>query len=630
MAQIISTNTASLIAQSNLNKSQATYTSAISQLSSGKKVSSAADNSAGLAISGRMQAQINGGTQAIANANDGIALAQTADSALSQITANLQSVRTLAVQSANSTYSASDRASLNQQAQQLLAQVNTIATQTQYNGQTLLDGSFGTASFQTGANAGQTSTVNLSQGVKTNQIGQTAAATTNVTGTGLAGKTLSIQVGDGTVYSVGSAVTGASVGQDANSAYAAAVAINDANVSGLTATASNQQTFALNGSASGAITGTTGDTVNMTINGVKVFGDDGYTFSADQTSLSAGDLVAQINSVSGDTGVSAALSDTGSLVLSAADGRNITVTQSNSNVTGTAAADSILTSTGTNAAKIGTALQGTLSLSASSAITIGGTGAASINGSTAATAATAGSAAVAASVAGTSAAALDYTAPGAANSFSVTTAAGTKTFSLDTAAAYADADALATAVQTMLNDATTGFGAGAFSVTNTGGTLTIAAGTAGAAGNFSVAGASTSLGVADSSTTNGADAVAATAAKPAVAGNNTIGLKSSTLADLDISTASGATSAIQSIDAALSTISDLQGSVGAIQNRFDSTISNLNATVQNVTSAQSTITDADYSSVASTLSTADVLQQAGIAMVSKANQQPAQIMKLLQ
>jgi len=103
MAQIISSNSASLVAQNNLNKASTTYTKAISQLSSGKKVSSAADNSAGLAISGRMQSQINGNTQAIANSNDGIALAQTADSALSQITNNLQQVRTLAVQSANST-----------------------------------------------------------------------------------------------------------------------------------------------------------------------------------------------------------------------------------------------------------------------------------------------------------------------------------------------------------------------------------------------------------------------------------------------------------------------------------------------------------------------------------------------
>ncbi|WP_347558274.1 flagellin [Robbsia sp. KACC 23696] len=485
MPQIISSNSASMVAQTNLNKASSTYSHAINQLSSGKKVATAADNSAGLAISGRMQSQINGSTQAIANSNDGIALAQTADSALSQITSNLQQVRTLAVQSANSTYSASDRASLNQQAQQLLTQVNTVATQTQYNGQTLLDGSFGTAVFQTGANAGQTSTVNLNQGVKTSQIGQTAAATNNITGQGLAGKTLTVQVGQGRTYEVGSAVGGDQAGQDANSAFAAVTAINGANISGLTATATNTQMFKLNGEANGALKGSAGDTINMTVNGVKVFGDSGYTFgTANDNRLSSGDLVSQINSVSGQTGVSASLNKDGTLQMTATDGRNITVSQ-------TGGKDVINEHSG-NGRHLGEALQGTVSLSASSEINLGGTGAASIDG-----------------------------------------------------------------------------------------------------------------------------------------GASKIGLGSNTLAKLDLSTADGAVKALQSLDSALSTVSTLQGSVGAIQNRFDSTISNLNSVTQNVKSAQSTITDADYSSVASTLSTADVLQQAGVSMVSKANQIPQEILKLV-
>src|SRR5690349_10119479 len=110
MASIINTNLASLNAQHNLNKSQTSLTTALQRLSSGMRINSAKDDSAGLAISERMNAQIGGLDQASRNANDAISLAQTAEGALSGIGDNLQRLRTLAVQAANSTNSDSDRA----------------------------------------------------------------------------------------------------------------------------------------------------------------------------------------------------------------------------------------------------------------------------------------------------------------------------------------------------------------------------------------------------------------------------------------------------------------------------------------------------------------------------------------
>src|SRR3954468_17127677 len=114
---VINTNVMSLTAQRNLNASQNDLSTAIQRLSSGLRINSAKDDAAGLAIASRMTSQINGLNQAARNANDGISLAQTAEGSLGSITDGLQRIRTLALQSANSTNSASDRASLNNEVQ---------------------------------------------------------------------------------------------------------------------------------------------------------------------------------------------------------------------------------------------------------------------------------------------------------------------------------------------------------------------------------------------------------------------------------------------------------------------------------------------------------------------------------
>ena len=155
MASTINTNISSLTAQRNLGMSQASLSTAIQRLSSGLRINSAKDDAAGLAITERFTSQIRGLNQASRNANDGISLAQVTEGAMGSAGSILQRVRELAVQSANASNSASDRQALNAEVGQLVAELDRISLATEFNGQKLLDGSFGTAQFQVGANANQ-------------------------------------------------------------------------------------------------------------------------------------------------------------------------------------------------------------------------------------------------------------------------------------------------------------------------------------------------------------------------------------------------------------------------------------------------------------------------------------------
>lgn len=156
MAQIINTNISSLNAQRNLNSSQSSLATSLERLSSGLRINSAKDDAAGLAISERFTTQIRGLNQAVRNANDGISFSQVAEGALSTIGDALQRIRELSIQAANDTNSASDRQALNNEVQQLIAEVGRIATTTEFNGQRILDGSLGDLFFQVGANQNQT------------------------------------------------------------------------------------------------------------------------------------------------------------------------------------------------------------------------------------------------------------------------------------------------------------------------------------------------------------------------------------------------------------------------------------------------------------------------------------------
>ena len=160
MAQVINTNVMSLNAQRNLNASGAGLATSIQRLSSGLRINSAKDDAAGLAISERFSTQIRGLDVAVRNANDGISLAQTAEGAMVEIGNNLQRIRELAVQSANATNSATDRTALQAEVNQLVAEIDRVAKQTNFNGTKLLDGTFSGQLFQVGADAGQVIGIN--------------------------------------------------------------------------------------------------------------------------------------------------------------------------------------------------------------------------------------------------------------------------------------------------------------------------------------------------------------------------------------------------------------------------------------------------------------------------------------
>jgi len=200
MPSTINTNIASLNAQRNLNMSQTSLATSLQRLSSGLRINSAKDDAAGLAIATRFTSQINGLNQAARNANDGISLSQTAEGALGTITDNLQRIRDLSVQSANATNSLSDRQAMNTEAQQLMSEINRVATTTSFNGVKLLDGSFSSQDFQVGAFAGETITVASIANAQSSALGSTSVATVNgVQATGFGN---AISAGDLTVNGV--------------------------------------------------------------------------------------------------------------------------------------------------------------------------------------------------------------------------------------------------------------------------------------------------------------------------------------------------------------------------------------------------------------------------------------------
>jgi len=506
--QVINTNIMSLNAQRNLSTSNSALATSLQRLSSGLRINSAKDDAAGLAISERFTTQIRGLNQAVRNSNDGISLAQTAEGALQELTNNLQRIRELAVQSANATNSASDRAALDAEVQQRLAEIDRIAAQTSFNSQKILDGTFGTATFQVGANVGETIAVALSTSVRTSAIGKTAdyvggsaySSATNVgqQGTGvdttaLSGGEVTIAVGSGQAVSIGASAAGTANGQSVGSAYAKAAAINGSGVSGLTATADTTVQFNL---AATAVAATETD-YDLTINGVAIYTD--YDATADGA-ITADALVAQVNSNSSTTGVVATYDATNTRVtLVAADGRDIAITQANT----TTANGGFGATEGTN---------------------------------------------------------------NASNTTTLATAAGAST-----SATYVGSIRLTAAEQ------------------------------------LTIGGTAARIGYTASSLAVGNSALSATS----------------------VTTVSNANTTITRVDAALTTVNSLRSTFGAIQNRFESTIANLQTVSENLEASRSRIRDADFASETASLTRAQILQQAGIAILAQANAVPQNVLGLL-
>ena len=330
MASIINTNIPSLNAQRNLSRSQGDLDLAIQRLSSGLRINSAKDDAAGLAIASRQTVQINGLAQASRNANDGISISQTAEGAMDEITRALTRANDLAVQAASYNTSG-DRESLNNEVQELISEIGRIVTQTRYNGEAILDGGFD-ANIQVGVavnetisiSVGDLSTSNL--GVATTYTAITALALGADTAAGSAG-TVGRRIADAFDQAVtGSETISGSQGTASVSVTAGmtakqkADAIND--VSGQTGVEAlvygNGAISNANPTASTAFT-----TGEFSINGVNITGG---TYTVDQ-------LLAQINSQSADTGVTASTSAAGDLVLANSTGEAISVSTSGAGAT---------------------------------------------------------------------------------------------------------------------------------------------------------------------------------------------------------------------------------------------------------------------------------------------------------
>jgi flagellin len=314
MPQIINTNIASINAQRNLDKSQSANQQALQRLSSGLRINSAKDDAAGLSISTRFTSQIKGLNVAVRNAGDGIALAQTAEGALGSINDNLQRIRELAVQSANATNSDVDRDALQAEVSQLVDAISTTASETQFNGRNLLDGSF-SATFQVGANAGQTLDVSIAE-LTAEKLGSSQAA-----GVSAQGSDSGLQNGDLIIN--GEAISPskseddtASVDNQAASAISKAAAINShSDETGVKAFV-NENTVSGSEMTGAAMSGT------ITLNGIEIE----LTTSTD-TATTRASVAQAINAVSDQTGIVATNTESDSLgvTLTAADGRNISL-----------------------------------------------------------------------------------------------------------------------------------------------------------------------------------------------------------------------------------------------------------------------------------------------------------------
>jgi len=496
MAMTINTNIAALNAQNNLGKTQGMLNQSLQRLSSGLRINSAKDDAAGLAISNRMGSQIRGLNQAARNANDGISVAQLAEGAMQESTNLLQRIRELAIQSANSSNSGTDRASLQAEVNQLQQELDRIASTTTFNGLAVLDGSFQNKSFQVGSQANQTISMSITSVAAADLAMYSYVATTDDAnqGTGTAG-TVNADMQDNTIAAQTLTINGTnSETVSVTAAWSAkqvAAAINEKTAStGVSASASTTATISTL-SADGNISFDLGSAktslTNVSVTGVVT------------TDLSS--VAAAINDVSGQTGISAVYdATTNAITLTQSEGKDIFIGDFTNSAAGTM------------------------------------------------------------NVAGSSAAAVSLASGGA----HCTTVSGDVTLT----------------------------STGSFSATSS---------------------------------------IAAAAGSIFDQNAGTMGTLSTAAVDsVDISDTSGANTAISIIDAALTKIDTVRGSLGAIQNRFESTIANLQSVSENVSAARSRIMDADFAAETANLTKAQVLQQAGVAMLAQANMIPQTVLTLLQ
>jgi len=296
---VIGTNISSLRAANASTAAGKALATSMERLSTGKRINSAKDDAAGLAIASRMTSAVKSMAVAVRNANDGISMTQTAEGALGEVTNMLQRMKELSTQSANGTLGASERDALQAETDQLTSQINDIAKTTNFNGLNLLDGSVKDLKLQTGINSGDTVAISM-DGVSADKLGLTGASAGTVTTGRVSGGTLTSAL---VVNGVTVAASGATGITDAKTLAATVNAKSDQ--TGVVATASNTTTS----------TAITGPTASFQINGKEV-----------AASTDAADLAAKINADSDSYGVTATLNDDKTITLTNTTGEDITTT----------------------------------------------------------------------------------------------------------------------------------------------------------------------------------------------------------------------------------------------------------------------------------------------------------------
>jgi flagellin len=666
---MINTNITSLNAQNNLAKSQNSLATSLQRLSSGLRINSAKDDSAGLAIASRMSAQISGMTQASRNANDAISMSQTAEGAMGQVGDILQRMRDLSVQSANGSNSITDRKTIQNEVDQLTSEIDRISDTTEFNGNKLLNGATANNSFQVGANANQTISFKIAE-VSTKSM---ALNSTTALGELNSGRTTTNSATTGDLLINGNAIT--FTGSD-DTAAEFKTAINNATATtGVTATSYNslQGTAGATGVTDGSLSIQVGggnavtikasanmselvDNINKQVGGVTAsIGTNGGLSLTNDT----GDAIIIGAGSTGGSGLTMSTINNGYLSLSSADSSPITLssattasatalnkfgfngTTANNQVT---SAEFLTGATTDRAAATDALVLGQGAVLATDKVKINGVelGATSLTDSSAANKAAAINAIKSQTGVSATATTNAYIATTTANDVTINGAAVTLTANAGTSATAIN-NAKISGISASVDSAS-----GKLKITSaTGNDITIAnvgAGVVGATGISTTAGASgTTLsatqaaGVRGQVTLSGENGATvrledATSTGTGLAKLGLVGQGGNTEAiggKLDVSTQANAQNAIKRIDSAISFIATQRSTMGAVQNRMSSAISNLASSSENITAARSRIQDADFATETANLTRGQILQQAGTAMLAQANSLPNGVLALL-
>lgn len=584
MALSVNTNITSLTVQRNLNKAGDALGNSMTRLSSGLKINSAKDDAAGMQIANRLTSQVKGMTVAINNANNGTSIAQTAEGAMQESTNILQRLRELALNSANGDKSAADRDSLQQEFVAKVGELTRIAKTTTFGGRNLLDGSFQNIGFQIGSDANQTISFGMSDisatGLKGTYSEATVAGATTTLSASVTGNAITLPGGTPATTVTPSILTGAT--------FAAPTGAETFDINGASVTVGNTDDIdttltaiqtALTGAGNTDITAAkSGTSLVLTSASGAAITIGGTTTSGLQTgTVSAGTPVTT-------PAVPGALTAAAEINI---NGKNVTFAVGDEL---TDIADKINTANGTDKFGVTAGVtDGRLQLTSTDgkAIKLGnGTGAAANGG--------AGALAKLGLSAGTTEAKLTAATSVSLNGTEVKFTAGST---------MAD-------IVSSINSASTGVTA---SINKTDNSLQL----------FSTK----DITIADGSSGNGLSTLGLTAA---AAATTTAVKMETTVADLSVLTADKAQQTIQALDGAIQQIDTQRSQLGAVQNRFTSTVANLQSISENSTAARSRVQDADFASEAAELTKQQTLQQASTAILSQANQLPSAVLKLLQ